>query len=112
MIFIVADDQTLEIVESLSDVQSSCEGADVEDGVFQFFNDDGDELVPYFTKPNQYGGFWIFKWISSGEFILKHSEGSNAHIVSVLESIVEVEPNKFFRNLDDIKKHFKSKMEE
>lgn len=109
MIFIISEDQTLEVVENISDVQRECEGVDVEDGVFLFFNEDGEELVPHFTSPNRHDGFWIFKWVESGKFILNPCKDNPRGVIDELQQVVEMKPNKFFENLNDVKKHFESK---
>ena len=86
-----------------------CEGIDVEDGVYIFFDENGEELVPYFTSPNRRGGFWIFKWIESGEYNLKPCKDNPRNGIDELQQVVEMKPNKYFEDLHHVRKHFESK---
>ncbi len=53
MIFIFVEDGTLEVVNSVEEVRRNCEGIDVENGVFRFFDENGSQLEPRFTKLNK-----------------------------------------------------------
>ncbi len=53
MIFIFADDRSVQIVNSLEEVKLNCEGIDVENRVFSFFDENGSTLEPRFPKPNR-----------------------------------------------------------
>jgi len=68
MIFIFADDRSVQIVNSLEEVKLNCEGIDVENRVFSFFDENGSTLEPRFPKPNKKGrNLGIFSWVESGE---------------------------------------------
>jgi len=41
MIFVFNEDQTLEVLENIDDVRRECEGIDVENNVYQFFDENG-----------------------------------------------------------------------
>ena len=71
MIFVFAEDVSLEVVANLEEAQRNRDALDVESKVFQFFDERGIYLKPLFTKPNRtvrYLG--IFKWRELGEFKL------------------------------------------
>ncbi len=112
MIFIFADDQTLQVVNSLEEVRRNCEGIDVENGVFRFFDENGSHLEPWFTKPNKKGGdLGIFSWVESGEYELIPSLSANEDdiFLNLLETS-ELESNPWFKSLDDVKGYLESRV--
>ncbi|HEY4261508.1 MAG TPA: hypothetical protein VGM98_15170 [Schlesneria sp.] len=67
MIFVFAtDDGSLESFQTQGEAIASAEGVDVEDGVYRFFAENGAELLPVFTTPNQRGSFTVL----SGTYVL------------------------------------------
>jgi hypothetical protein len=105
MIFIFADDRTLQVVNSLKEVRRDCEGIDVENSVYRFFYENGSHLEPRFTKPNKKGRYLgILSWAESGEYELISSPIVDEHeiFLSLLETS-ELESNHSFKSLDDVK---------
>jgi hypothetical protein len=105
MIFVFADDQTLKILNGIDEVRRDCEGIDVEEGLFQFFDETGALLVPDFIEPNKKGKLLgSFGWVQSGVFDLKKSKDIHScTILDALGNAVAVEPNEFFDSLAAIK---------
>jgi hypothetical protein len=65
--FVLAtDDRTLYAFRNRKDAISYCEGIDVEDGVYLFWDEAGAPLEPNFLKPNSRGRFAV----ASGEYTL------------------------------------------
>jgi hypothetical protein len=111
MIFIFADDRTFEVVNGLEEVRRDCEGIDVENGVFQFFDEKGSRLEPRFTKANKKGRLLgLLSWVESGEFDLIPSSKVDEHeiFLSLLEDS-EMETNPWFKSVVDIKAYLESK---
>ena len=105
MIFVFAEDSSLEIIASLEEARRNYECVDVESGVFQFFDDKGMYLEPQFTKPNRSGRFLgIFKWVESGEFELVSSPKADEDINTYLAETSELEPNPWFTELDEVRR--------
>ncbi len=110
MIFVFAEDGSLEIVAGLDEARRNYEGIDVESGVFHFFDDTGTYLEPRFTKPNKRGRLLgIFKWVESGEFDLVPSPGVGEDILVHLADTSEMEPNSWFKSLQEVKQFFTSR---
>lgn len=59
----------LRVYSSASEAESSCEGVDVEDGVYLFFADDGSPLEARFERQNQGGCFSV----ASGTYALQRA---------------------------------------
>ena len=58
MIFALAiDDRTLMVFPDEAQAVAYCEGIDVEEGNWLFFNDNGKPLDAVFTTPNKHGSF-------------------------------------------------------
>jgi hypothetical protein len=113
MIFIFSEDRTLQVVDSLDEVRRNCEGIDVENRVFQFFDQNGSRLEPRFTKPNKTSRvFGVFSMVESGEYELIPSPVFNDReiFLSLLEGTVP-EANPWFKNLDDVKDYLETRPE-
>ncbi|MEZ0223519.1 MAG: hypothetical protein ACAH83_03115 [Alphaproteobacteria bacterium] len=110
MIFVFLEDGTMDVVENLAEAQRAYEGVDVEGGVFVFYNDRGVYLEPRFTVPNRYGKFlWLFDWSSSGVYELVPNPGAPEDpIWLALFETHSLNPNRFFKTLDEVKACLKS----
>jgi hypothetical protein len=111
MIFIFAEDRTLQVVNGLEEVRRNCEGIDVENRVYRFFDENGSQLEPRFTKPNKKGRLLgILSWVESGEFELIPSSNVDEQeiFLSLLETS-EMESNPGFKTLDDVKDYLQSR---
>jgi hypothetical protein len=85
MIFAFAtDDKTLLVFPSESEAVAYCEGVDVEEGLWCFFDANGEPLEAVFTKPNSRGSFTVV----SGIYSLRPSSPVPAQ--SLLEKLPEV----------------------
>jgi hypothetical protein len=86
MILAFADDSTVTVYDTITQVIVDCEGVDVEDGLFIFTDERGYILRPVFTEPNKRGSLFSIKWVSSGFFKLELTTERN---VQLLQDIVE-----------------------
>lgn len=111
MIFVFIEDGTLDVVEDLSEAQRCYEGVDVESGVYDFYNDQGVYLEPRFIVPNRYGKFlWLFDWSTSGVFeLIPRPEELEKPIWLALSETNILNPNTFFKTMDDVKAYFIAK---
>ncbi len=105
MIFVFAEDGSLDIVASFEEAQRNYDGLDVESGVFQFFDERGIYLEPQFTKPNRTGRYLgIFKWAESGEFkLIPQPENDEDDINLRLLETNEIKPNPYFSHLEEVR---------
>jgi hypothetical protein len=105
MIFVVADDNVLHVVNSEAELQGAFEGIDIEDGIYRFFDDSGAPLAAEFMEPNKKGKlFGIFRWVSSGTYRLVPAElGQQPSLSDVLNSIAGIEENSHFADLQEVK---------
>jgi hypothetical protein len=108
MIFVFLEDGTLDIVEDIAEANKNYESVDVENDVYRFFDAQGNYLEPHFTKPNKYGKFLgLFKWCSSGEYeLIPNSVGRHNRLGLSLQGTDALNPNKWFKDLDEVKKYF------
>ena len=106
MIFVFSqDDRGLEVFATETEAIQSCEGIDVEDGNYLFWDNTGSPLSPVFTKPNERGKFVVV----SGEYSLQPAaEGEQMN--SVLSQVAYLEANNWFSKLDDVQKHLDSEL--
>lgn len=85
MIFAFAtDEKTLMVFPSESEAIAYCEGVDVEEGNWFFFDSDGKPLDAVFTAPNKQGSFSMV----SGFYILRPS--AKVSVKSLLDQLGEV----------------------
>ena len=112
MIFVFAEDGTLDVIEDLAEARRNYEGIDVESGVFRFFNEAGQYLKPVFSKPNKSIRFLgIIPWIASGEFELQVDSGADEDDIFVcLEETSVLNSNQWFKDLDEVKNFLTKQM--
>lgn len=107
MIFVFAqDDHGLQVFQSEEAAISYCEGIDVEDGNYLFWDSAGQSLEVVFTRPNEHGRFTI----RSGTYYLRPASDGN-HLANILADVSYVEPTEHFRSVDAIKRHLESQSE-
>ena len=89
MVFAYAsDDRTLMVFSTERDAVAYCEGIDVEDGGWSFFDASGNPLEPVFSVPNERRRFSVL----SGKYSLvpaSHSSGRN--LLELLGEVSAVE---------------------
>lgn len=71
MIIAFNDDTTVSVWRDLADIQREYEGVDVEDGLFEFYSEDGVWLEAVFVHPNRQGKLLGLSWVLSGHFRLQ-----------------------------------------
>lgn len=103
MIFVLADDNVLHVVNSEIELQGAFEGVDVEEGEYKFFDEAGNPLTAEFVKPNKRGKiFGMFHWVISGTYRLNASQSGGPRLVDVLGSIGGLQANSRFSSLDEV----------
>ena len=107
MIFVFAEDATLQVAVDIADVHRMCEPIDVESSVFLFYDRDGRPLIPRFTKPNrQTRLFGLLSTIEPGEYTLEIADPATQDPIGVaLEETEALEPNGRFANLDAVREY-------
>lgn len=107
MIFAFANDQTLAVLDDINETRRECEGVDVEDNVYKFFDENGFKLEPIFTKANKTGKIiGNMGWVESGIFNLEKTNSKPLNIFDLLEDTLGLEPNEYFKNLNEVKAFF------
>jgi hypothetical protein len=91
-------------------VYRSCEGIDVESGVYKFYDHNGNALKPVFDAPVKRGKWWSLWSIDSGVYHLEvDPESSDDPLwVSFLETR-DLEPNERFASLEELKTFMKER---
>lgn len=84
MIFVFAtDDGSLGSFQTQAEAIAAAEGVDVEDGIYRFFSENGAELLPVFTTPNEKGSFTLF----SGAYVLVPSSAAAPVLRGLVDKI-------------------------
>jgi hypothetical protein len=103
MIF-AAETETGELLVFPSEEEATgyCEGLDVEAAIWLFWDEAGNPLEPEFIDPNKRGWFSV----ENGTYrLVPASENHHAQLLEALEHISSVETNKFFKSVEDVRKH-------
>lgn len=108
MIFIFAEDASLDVVADVEAARRKCEGLDVESGVYAFYDADGRQLEAVFRVPNRrrslFGG--LIRWGDSGVFdLVAHPQARLSPIAGELADVVLLEPNPYFDSLEAVHAH-------
>ena len=104
MILVFQEDGLLSIANDVAEVYRSCEGIDVQSGVYKFYDDNGNPLKPVFDSPVKQGKWWSLWSIDSGVYHLEvdSESGEDPLWVSLLE-VGDLAPNERFPSLDHLK---------
>jgi hypothetical protein len=102
MIFAFAtDDKTLMVFPNESEAVAYCEGVDVEEGNWIFFDGEGKPLDAVFTTPNKHGSFSVV----SGVYILRPSVKVPVEsLLDQLDEVAAVEGKSPLNSVAEIKK--------
>ncbi len=114
MIFAFVEDGTLEVLADTAQAESKWEGIDVENREVRFYDENGTYLQPHFTRPNHTEHFLgIIQIVTSGDYelISKLDAGGNDRFVC-LSKTVALEPNRWFRELEDVKQYLINRAEQ
>lgn len=104
MIFAAATDEgTLLVFQSPADAIAYCEGIDVEDGGWLFWNESGNALAADFITPNHRGNHVI----GSGMYRLVPADGLPP-LEEALACIHRMDRNPHFADISDIRVHLAS----
>lgn len=103
MIFVVeTEERALTLFPNESEAVAYCEGLDVEAAVWLFWASDGSPLEAEFTVPNTRGMFVV----GNGTYhLVPATPDHHAPLSEALDEILRLEPNPFFRSLDDVRAH-------
>ena len=105
MIIVFADDQTMSVLPDISSVQRECETVDVDDGVYQFFDELGRRLVPRFIAPVERTSllFGAMKSVGGGNFELElDSQDQGSAFDAALAKVVAINPNPNFATVAEL----------
>jgi len=105
MIFVFLDDRTLDVVGEKDDLCGKYEGIDVENGVYEFFDEDLHKMVPEFLVPNMEG----FLGTVNGTYELRVSIVERDRFLSRLATLAFVNPNPWFKNIEEIRRFAEKK---
>lgn len=111
MIFVLADDRMLAVLESEKESQGAFEGIDVEDNLIRFFDETGTPLVPEFIEPNKRGKYlWLIPWVESGIYRLLPAEpGTLPQLLDIWDSIFGLDYNAHFSSLAEVRQYLERK---
>jgi hypothetical protein len=105
MIFAVVEDGTVKVLENEA-VAQTWEPIDVESRAAVFYAEDGTWLEPRFTRPNRYRFLGLV--LEQGAFELVRNAAGDPTIDPIavaLDDAVALEPNPYFRTIDEIRQH-------
>ena len=107
MIVVFADDRTVTVLPDVVAVRTHCEAVDVEDGVYQFFDDKGRRLIPRMVVPVERTSLpFGIKLVGNGDFDLELAPtADDGAFDELLASAVDIEPNQWFATKSDLARH-------
>lgn len=112
MIFVFAEDGSLEVVEDIEVAGKTYDGADVQSGVFQFYDEYGRYLEPRFIAPTIRTRriFGMFTSFESEIFDLAPMANADMDTIGLcLHEARFVKSNRWFDTLDDVRQFFKTR---
>lgn len=94
------DDLMLHVFASIDELTGYCEGVDVEDDGWQFWNEAGVALAPRFTEPVERSAFVV----GGGRYILEVNESGN-RLATELRRVQALAANSCFSSLHAVRQH-------
>jgi hypothetical protein len=98
------DDQSLFAFPNTNDAIAYCEGIDVEDGGYLFWDRDGASLSTHFVEPNSRGTFGV----ASGRYVLSPNPKGQS-LLSILEGKTGPVVGDLFPTVDAVAEYLKSR---
>ena len=107
MIFVFAEDASLNVAAGIEEVRRICEPIDVESSVFTFYDREGRPLAPRFTKPNRRTRILgLLSTIEPGEYTLDIADPATHDPIGVaLQETELLEPNPWFADLEAVREY-------
>ena len=105
MIFVFADDQSLDVLSDIEAIRRECEPIDVESDVFEFFDENGYRLVPHFVEPVKQSSFLsvLFGGTSDVDFeLVADVEDDGMAFFDALTGTVLLDENGWFGTLEEV----------
>ena len=100
------DAQTLDVFSDETAAISYCEGIDVANGIWIFWDDEGIPLLVEFTVPNKREGLWL----TNGTYHLApNPEITQTPLLEALEHIVAINGQPPFNTVSAIKQYLTSR---
>jgi hypothetical protein len=111
LIYAFVEDGTLELIADAGEARRRYEGVDVEAGVVTFYDETGAPLQAVFSVPNRAGKtLGLLPWVESGVFdLVQATNPAGDSFALALAEAVSLEPNLWFRTLDDLRAHARAK---
>ena len=113
MIFAFGEDGTLELFADLGEVRVHCEGIDVESGVWDFYDENGEPLLPVFRTPSRIRTylFGLFSSVtSSQDFSFKPAaDATEPSLLQCLSPSVVLAPNSRFSSIDEVRSYLEGR---
>ena len=104
VVFVLSmDDRGLCIFPSANAAIAECEGIDVEDGNYTFWDENGCPLKAVFSRPNRRG---FFGSVLSGKYALVPSADSEP-LIDALHKVGYLEPSNVFASIDALREHLR-----
>lgn len=105
MIIIFNEDQTVEVVPNFSSLKSSCEDVDVEDGVYQFYDEHGQHLIPHFITPVERSKSFLGTLIGNGDYeLVLDTNDDGTAFDKAINMKTAIDPNPWFATIEDLVK--------
>jgi hypothetical protein len=109
MILALGEDGVLSVFSDIHDVRRACEGIDVDNAVWSFFDENGRPLLPVFNTPNVVKPILfgtVSTVVSSRDFdFLPITNGSKPGLLEILPSNVTLDRNPYFSTIEQVRTH-------
>jgi hypothetical protein len=106
VIFVLGDDGELSVLTDIREVRGQCKVSDVEYGLWEFFDENGEPLMPIFRAPRVVSRRFFSTTIVSKEFDLAPGgSGSKPSLTKCWGPHIRLKPNSIFSSLEDVLAH-------
>ena len=106
VIFVLGDNGELSVLTDIREVRGQCKVSDVEYGLWEFFDENGEPLLPIFCAPKVVSRRLFSTASVSKEFDLAPGgDGSKPSLTKCWGPHIRLKPNSTFASLEDVLAH-------
>jgi len=111
VIFVLGDDGELSALADIREVRRQCKVSDVEYGLWEFFDENGEPLMPIFHAPTTFSRRFFSTANVAREFdLVLAGEGSKPSLAKCWGPHIRLKPNSTFASLGDVLAHLEKRV--
>jgi len=110
VIFVLGDDGELSALADVREVRRQCKVSDVEYCLWEFFDENGESLMPVFRAPTTVSRRFFSTAKAANEFdLVPAGEGSKPSLAKCWGPHIRLKPNSIFSSLEDVLAHLEKR---